>query len=94
MILEIQATKAEILELYLNDVYLGHRGSFALHGVAEASKIYFGKDVRNLTLSEAALIAGIIQSPSNHSPFTNVRSGARPAQRGAARDGRRRVHHQ
>ena len=72
VILEIQATKAEILELYLNDVYLGHRGSFALHGVAEASKIYFGKDVRNLTLSEAALIAGIIQSPYNHSPFTNT----------------------
>ncbi|HEX6213848.1 MAG TPA: transglycosylase domain-containing protein, partial [Vicinamibacterales bacterium] len=65
MILEIKATKDEILELYLNDVYLGHRGSFALHGVAEASKIYFSKDVRNLTLSEAALIAGIIQSPSN-----------------------------
>lgn len=72
VILETQATKAEILELYLNDVYLGHRGSFALHGVAEASKIYFGKDVRNLTLSEAALIAGIIQSPYNHSPFTNT----------------------
>jgi penicillin-binding protein 1B len=71
VILEIQATKDEILELYLNDVYLGHRGSFALHGVAEASKIYFSKDVRNLTLSEAALIAGIIQSPFNHSPFNN-----------------------
>ncbi len=72
VILETEATKAEILELYLNDVYLGHRGSFALHGVAEASKIYFGKDVRNLTLSEAALIAGIIQSPYNHSPFTST----------------------
>ncbi len=72
MILEIKATKDEIFELYLNDVYLGHRGSFALHGVAEAAKIYFGKDVRNLTLSEAALIAGIIQSPYNHSPFTNA----------------------
>ncbi|HEX7282052.1 MAG TPA: PBP1A family penicillin-binding protein [Vicinamibacterales bacterium] len=71
VILEIKATKDEILELYLNDVYLGHRGSFALHGVAEASKIYFSKDVRNLTLSEAALIAGIIQSPFNHSPFNN-----------------------
>jgi penicillin-binding protein 1B len=72
VILEIKATKDEILELYLNDVYLGHRGSFALHGVAEASKIYFSKDVRNLTLSEAALIAGIIQSPYNHSPFNNA----------------------
>ena len=71
VILETKATKEEILELYLNDVYLGHRGSFALHGVAEAAKIYFGKDVRNVTLSEAALIAGIIQSPFNHSPFNN-----------------------
>ncbi|HYE88844.1 MAG TPA: transglycosylase domain-containing protein, partial [Vicinamibacterales bacterium] len=52
VVLETRATKNEILELYLNDVYLGHRGSFALHGVAEASKIYFAKDVRNLTLSE------------------------------------------
>ncbi len=71
VILETKATKDEILELYLNDVYLGHRGSFALHGVAEASKIFFGKDVRNLTLSEAALIAGVIQSPFYHSPFNN-----------------------
>ena len=72
LILEIKTTKEEILELYLNDVYLGNRGSFALHGVAEAAKIYFSKDVRNLTLAEAALIAGVIQSPSNHSPFNNV----------------------
>lgn len=71
LILETKATKDEIFELYLNDVYLGNRGSFALHGVAEASKIYFSKDVRNVTLSEAALIAGIIQSPFNHSPFNN-----------------------
>jgi penicillin-binding protein 1B len=71
IILETKATKDEILELYLNDVYLGNRGSFALHGVAEASKIYFSKDVRNVTLSEAAMLAGIIQSPFNHSPFNN-----------------------
>jgi penicillin-binding protein 1B len=71
LILETKATKDEILELYLNDVYLGHRGSFALHGVAEASKIFFSKDVRNLTLSESALIAGVIQSPFYHSPFNN-----------------------
>lgn len=71
VVLETRATKDEILELYLNDVYLGHRGSFALHGVAEAAKIYFAKDVRNLTLSEAALLAGVIQSPQIHSPFNN-----------------------
>ena len=71
IILETKATKAEILELYLNDVYLGNRGSFALHGVAEAARIFFGKDVSNLTLSEAALIAGVIQNPYQHSPFVN-----------------------
>lgn len=71
LILETKATKEEILELYLNDVYLGNRGSFALHGVAEAARIFFGKDVSNLTLSEAALIAGVIQNPYQHSPFVN-----------------------
>ncbi|MGE3275673.1 MAG: PBP1A family penicillin-binding protein [Vicinamibacterales bacterium] len=72
VILETKATKDEILELYLNEVYLGNRGSFALHGVAEASRIFFGKDVSNLTLAESALIAGVIQSPYNHSPFTSL----------------------
>jgi penicillin-binding protein 1B len=71
VILETKAAKEEILELYLNDVYLGNRGSFALHGVAEASRIFFGKDVSNISLSEAALIAGIIQNPYQHSPFVN-----------------------
>ena len=69
LILETKATKDEVLELYLNDVYLGNRGSFAIHGVPEAARIYFGKDVTNLSLSEAALIAGAIQNPSLHSPF-------------------------
>lgn len=72
IILEVRTTKDEILELYLNDVYLGHRGSFAVHGVAEASRVFYGKDVTNLTLAEAALIAGVIQSPYNHSPFTSL----------------------
>ena len=72
VILETKATKDEILELYLNDVYLGNRGSFAVHGVAEAARIFFSKDVSNLTLAEAALIAGIIQNPYQHSPFVNL----------------------
>jgi penicillin-binding protein 1B len=67
--LERRASKSEILELYLNDVYLGQRGSFAIHGVAEASRIYFGKDVSNVSLSEAATIAGSILYPGV--PFTN-----------------------
>jgi penicillin-binding protein 1B len=69
LILERKATKDEILELYLNEVYLGQRGSFAIHGVAEAARMFFAKDVSNLSLSEAALIAGVIQSPGLHSPF-------------------------
>ena len=71
MMLERRASKEEILELYLNDVYLGQRGSFAIHGVAEASRLFFGKDVANVTIAEAALIAGVIQSPASRSPFTN-----------------------
>jgi penicillin-binding protein 1B len=69
LILTIKATKEEVLELYLNEVYLGNRGSFAIHGVAEAARLYFGKDVNNLSLGEAAMIAGIIQSPNTLSPF-------------------------
>src|SRR5688572_11177060 len=72
VILDLRATKDEVLELYLNDVYLGNRGSFAIHGVAEAARLYFGKDVSNISLGEAATIAGIIQSPGTLSPFNDA----------------------
>jgi penicillin-binding protein 1B len=65
-------SKDEILELYLNEVYLGQRGSFAIHGVAEAARAYFGKDVVNLSLSEAAALAGMIQLPQVYSPFRSI----------------------
>jgi penicillin-binding protein 1B len=71
LVLERRASKDEILELYLNDVYLGQRGSFGIHGVAEASRIFFGKDVANVSDGEAAIIAGVIESPASRSPFTN-----------------------
>jgi len=71
LVLERKASKKEILELYLNDVYLGQRGSFAIHGVAEAARLFFGKDVANISISEAAVIAGVIQSPAGRSPFAN-----------------------
>ena len=69
--LERRLTKEQILTLYLNDVSLGQRGSFAIHGVQEAARLFFAKDVTNLSLSEAATIAGVIQSPSRLSPFNN-----------------------
>jgi len=71
LILTSRASKDDILEMYLNNVPLGQRGSFAIFGVAEASKLFFGKDVSNVSLAEAATIAGVIQSPSALSPFNN-----------------------
>jgi penicillin-binding protein 1B len=71
LVLESRFNKEQILELYLNDVVLGQRGPFEIHGVAEGARIFFGKDIRNVTLAEAATMAGLIQSPSFLSPFRN-----------------------
>ena len=71
VVLESRFNKDQILELYVNDVPLGQRGPFEIRGVAEAARIFFGKDIRNVTLSEAATMAGLIQSPSFLSPFRN-----------------------
>jgi len=71
LIITTRASKNEILEMYLNDMTLGQRGSFGIVGVAEASRLFFGKDVSNVSLAEAATIAGVFQSPSALSPFNN-----------------------
>ena len=71
LVLESRLTKDQILELYLNDVVLGQRGPFEIHGVSEAARIFFGKHVSNVTLAEAATVAGIIQAPSSLNPFRN-----------------------
>jgi penicillin-binding protein 1B len=71
LVLTSRASKDDILEMYLNEVPLGQRGSFAIFGVAEASRLFFAKDVSNVSLAEAATIAGVIQSPSALSPFNN-----------------------
>ncbi len=71
LIIERRLTKDQILELYLNDVYLGQRGSFAIHGVGEGARLFYGKDVSNLTLTEAATLAGVIQT-ARHSPFKSM----------------------
>jgi penicillin-binding protein 1B len=68
-VLERRASKEEILELYLNEVYLGQGGSFSLNGVGQAARRYFRKDVGNLTLPESALLAGMIQLPNRYNPF-------------------------
>ena len=68
LLLERRLPKGRILELYLNEVYLGHRGSFAIHGVAQGARALFGKDLGNLTLGEAATMAGLIRAPQTHAP--------------------------
>ncbi|HUG54146.1 MAG TPA: PBP1A family penicillin-binding protein [Vicinamibacteria bacterium] len=68
-VLERRANKKDILELYLNEVYLGQVGSFSITGLGEAARMYFHKDVGNLTLAESALLAGMIQSPNPYNPY-------------------------
>ncbi len=65
--LERKLTKDEILELYLNEIFFGH----GANGVEVASQLYFGKHVSDLNLAESALLAGIIRSPHNYSPFVD-----------------------
>ncbi len=77
LLLEARYDKLAILEAYLNEIYLGQRGSTAIHGVGEASRLYFGKSVRHLDLHESALIAAIIQSPNGLSPHRQVESATR-----------------
>ena len=68
-VLERRATKRQILELYLNDIYLGQVGSFGVKGVGQASRVFFHKDVANLTLAESAYLAGIIHKPNQYNPY-------------------------
>ena len=69
IILEHRFTKQQIFAMYANEINLGQIGSFSIDGFGEASQAYFGKDVNQLSLSECALLAGIIQSPSRLNPF-------------------------
>ena len=65
--LDQRYSKREIFELYANDIYLGNRGSFAIRGFGEGAQDYFGKDVRELSIGEAAFLAGIIRAPNRYS---------------------------
>ena len=69
--LEQTYTKDEILELYLNRVYFGHEK----YGIEAAAQFYFGKSARNLSLSEAAMLAGSLQAPSRLNPKGNADAG-------------------
>jgi penicillin-binding protein 1B len=64
-------TKDEILEAYLNTIYLGQRGAVSVVGVEAAARHYFGHSARTLGLGESALLAGMIRGPGFYSPFTH-----------------------
>src|SRR5204863_6070465 len=66
--IERRLSKEEIFALYCNEIYLGQRGAFAVRGVDQAARVYFGKSLNELSLAEAATIAGMIQGPSRYSP--------------------------
>jgi len=72
LIIELKYDKREILEIYLNEIYLGQKGSVAINGFGEAAYFYFGKPVKHLTLSEAAVIAGLIKAPNHYSPYRDI----------------------
>jgi penicillin-binding protein 1B len=71
LVMETRLSKDQILELYMNEVPLGQRGPFEIQGFAEAARVFFGVDVQNLTIAQAATLAGIIQAPSSLSPSRN-----------------------
>lgn len=68
VLLELHYSKREILETYLNEVYFGQDGNRAIHGVGLASQFYFGRPVQELSLPEAALLAGMVKGPSQYEP--------------------------
>ena len=69
LMLEWRLSKDEILELYLNDVYLGQRASFGIVGIGEAADAFFSKQAKDLTISEAAMLASCISAPNRFNPY-------------------------
>ena len=67
--LEHTLTKQQIFEDYANEIYFGRRGTYSVNGFGEAARVYFGKELRQIDVPEAALLAGLIQRPSYYNPF-------------------------
>jgi penicillin-binding protein 1B len=69
LMLEVNYTKEEILQAYLNQVYMGHAGGLAIHGYGAAARHYFSRPAEKLTLPQSALLAAIVQGPNRLSPL-------------------------
>lgn len=72
ILLERRYSKKEILEAYFNEIYFGQRGPVSITGIEEASHFYFSKKASQLSLAESALLAGMIRSPGEYSPYRNM----------------------
>jgi penicillin-binding protein 1B len=72
LVLEQKLSKERIFELYANQVYLGRHYGFTIQGFGEAAHVFFRKDLRDVTLSEAAMLAGIVQRPSYFDPVNHL----------------------
>ena len=69
VLLELHYDKSEILETYLNEIYLGQDRDRAIHGIGLASLHYFGKTIEHLTLAESALLVGMVKGPAIYDPY-------------------------
>ena len=72
LMIELRYSKEQILEFYLNQIYLGQRGTWSVCGVEEGALYYFNKHATELTLGEGALLAGIIPAPNRLSPYRDA----------------------
>ena len=72
--MDLRYSKERILTLYLNHIYMGQEGVVSIAGMKAASEFYFGKPLRDITLPEAALLAGLIRSPFRYNPFQNLQA--------------------
>jgi penicillin-binding protein 1B len=70
-LVEWRYPKERILEAYLNEIYLGQRGALAIRGIGAGARSYFRKELHQLTLAEAALLAGMLRAPNTYSPTVN-----------------------
>ena len=68
LVLEVKYTKQNILESYLNEIYLGQAGFVSIYGMSEAAHRYFGKTLQQLTVDEVAMVAGLIKGPNSYAP--------------------------
>jgi len=72
LVAERKYPKEEIIENYLNEIYLGQKGAQGIFGIWEASQFYFSKELSQLTIGEMALLAGLIKAPNRYSPYRSV----------------------